>query len=228
MRIPSPGVVHVWTIALDVPNATRTAELLSADERQRANAFRADRDRRRYIAAHAALRTILSDYVGTPPGTLRFGFGAWGKPFLDAPSAPCFNLTHSGELALVAVTQREAVGVDVEQIVPIADRLHVARSYFSRRECIELEAWPPQDGDRGFLRCWTRKEAVIKATGRGLALPLDRVDLPIGPDNASVLVHVDGEGEHAIGVRSFTPVGGYVAAIALYGVVEALHQMRMP
>lgn len=209
---------------LDVPVSPEAAAVLSREERRRADTCRNDRERRRYVVAHVSLREVLAGYVDAPAAALRFARNEWGKPSLDAPNAPCFSLAHSADLALIAVTASTEVGVDVEPVVPVPDCLEIARAYFSERERTELAALPPETREHGFLRCWTRKEALVKATGRGLALRLDGFDVSVSPDDTSVLMHIDGDGT-LWSVRTLVPQPGYVAAIALRGAVGTVQHM---
>ena len=172
--------VDVWRIPLRRNEATRErlTKLLSAEELARAARFRFDRHRERFIVAHGVLRTVLSAYVGSAPGTLRFGAADDGKPFL-ATRADCslrcelrFNLSHSGDLALVAVSAGRELGVDVERIEPKRDLERLARRFFAPEERDALIRLPPDERDAGFFRYWTLKEAYLKAVGTGLGRAL--------------------------------------------------------
>lgn len=170
---PAPGELslgeaelHVWRIGLDLfPAESFVAEL--APEEAARRFYRAG-DRRRYIAAHGALRRILSRYCGIAPAALRFGRTPNGKPYLEPEMDLCMNLSHSGELALVAVARRMEVGVDVEQIRPVPEALDIARRFLPPEEAGALEALPPEERPQRFFRYWTRLEARLKAAGRGL------------------------------------------------------------
>jgi 4'-phosphopantetheinyl transferase len=209
---------------LAIAVSPEAAAVLSREERRRADACRSDRERRRYVVAHVALREVLAGYVDTPAAALRFARNDWGKPSLDTPNPPRFSLAHSADLALIAVTASTEVGVDVEPVAPVPDCLEIARAYFSLRERTELAALPPETREHGFLRCWTRKEALVKAAGRGLALRLDSFDVSVAPDDASVLMHINGDGT-LWSVRTLVPQPGYVAAVALHGAVGTLQHM---
>nr|QEO74446.1 4'-phosphopantetheinyl transferase [uncultured bacterium] len=157
------------------------AELLSTDERDRAARFRFDHHRDRFVIAHGALRVILGRYLRGAPAAVELDVGASGKPF--APRTDLrFNLSHSGTEALVAVTAGRDVGCDIEEIserVPI-DRL--AARFFSLADQAALAAFQADDRRAAFFRCWTRKEAYVKAVGDGLSLALDRFDVTVtGP-----------------------------------------------
>lgn len=171
--------VHLWRTSTRVSPilACDLQALLSRDERARALRFRRDADRERYVVAHAMLRLVLSHYVGAPPAELAFEVEAHGKPGLRAipESGPSFNLAHSGELALLAVSGGPAVGVDVEEIRDDVEVPALGRAVLSKAERRVLHAAPPERQRSLFFRCWARKEAVLKGCGVGLALEPDRV-----------------------------------------------------
>jgi 4'-phosphopantetheinyl transferase len=171
-----PHDVHVWRVALDLPAAAvaELARVLASDEHVWAARFRFARDRERFIVARGALRTILGGYLARDAARLRLGVGAQGKPHLRAGSgvsALRFNVAHSEDLALIAVTWRREVGVDVER--ERADRvdLDVARRMFADEDVHALEALPPTLQQRAFFALWTIREAYAKGTGLGLAAP---------------------------------------------------------
>jgi 4'-phosphopantetheinyl transferase len=180
--------VHVWRASLDQPPPVvdRLAGLLASDEAQRAARFRFARDRDRYIVGRGLLRTLLSRYVGRLPDELRFTYGAFEKPAL-AGGGPHFNLSHSGPLALLAVSGGAEVGIDVE--IDDADfaKERIAERFFSKAEVLELRSLPEEVQPHAFLACWTRKEAFIKARGDGLSLPLDSFDVSLAPEHPAAL-----------------------------------------
>lgn len=167
--------MHVYAADLDTVDAD--GDVLSEDELERAARFRYDRDRRRFVAGRAVLRRLLAGYVDASPADISFEYGAYGKP--DVPQAPVsFNLSHSGSHALFAFGPRFELGVDVEVLEnALVDDLLVAKRFFSPREVEVLRAFAPSARPRAFLRCWTRKEAFVKARGDGLSLPLQDFDV---------------------------------------------------
>ncbi len=167
--------------------------LLSSHEQERASRFRLDRHRHAYLCAHAGLRLILAHYLGQAPEVIRFTRGPHGKPAVAGPVE--FNLTTSGDLALVAVRLGHAVGIDCERINPHRDMIAIARRLFSAHEIEQLQACDPQERPRLFTRFWTALEARVKLTGSGLFHP------PLA---------TSGEPD----VRHFIPQPGYLAAIA--------------
>ncbi len=211
--------VLVWQVDLDRLAAARpTAPLLAADERERAGRFATERLRTRFTAARAALRDGLGQILGVPPDALRFSAGPHGKPRLvPTPSIPAveFNVAHSEGLAIFACSVSGPVGVDVERVWPIADLGHVAHLYFSASEQAALMASAPHARLAAFYRCWTRKEAFVKASGVGLRFPLDRFDVTFGADEPPTLTLHDAPLAAAAWRLEALPVArGYEAAIA--------------
>lgn len=173
--------VDVWLCSLSTVDASTMAPLLSIGERERAERFRFERDRTRFIVARGVLRTLLSRYVQCDPCSLRFTFGMNGKPLLPNGEA-FFNVSHSADIALYVVSREFDCGIDVEQIKPTLDLEVMAQRFFSRRECLALSELTGDAQTEAFFRCWTRKEALVKATGIGLSLPLHSFDVPVQID----------------------------------------------
>jgi 4'-phosphopantetheinyl transferase len=172
------GTVHVYSADLDTVDAE--PDVLSDDELERAARFRFERDRRRFVSGRSVLRHLLARYVDASPTGIAFEYGPYGKP--DVPEAPVsFNVSHSGSSALFAFAPRFELGVDVEVLDhSLVDDLLVAKQFFSPREIEMLRAHAPSARPRAFLRCWTRKEAFVKARGDGLTLPLRDFDVSFG------------------------------------------------
>jgi 4'-phosphopantetheinyl transferase len=225
-----PDHVHLWWIRLDVPEA-RLRELaasLNADERERAARFRRPEDRDRFIAARGSLRTTLSRYLGMAPAAIRFTYGPHGKPALETHSgqAPLtFNLSHSRGLALLGVTLDRRIGVDVEWIRPEFATEETAVRYFAAGEVAALRSVPPAERAAAFFRCWTRKEAYLKAIGKGLLLPLDSFEVSLRPDDAAALLSArdDPAAPQRWDLRDLDAGAGCAAALAVEGRGLELH-----
>lgn len=213
--------VHVWKIALTTTSARvfELRNLLHEEELARADRFKLIQLTERFITGRAALRLILASYVGTQPQNVRFTYGKYGKPDLvqGADTTPLyFNLTHSGDLALLAVTQARQVGIDVETVRPVDSLNHLARMICSPSEYDTLIRLPSGDQLTGFFNCWTRKEAYIKATGKGLSQPLDQVTVTLSPGAKPELLYAnDADEANRWRIENVTVDPPYLAAITV-------------
>jgi 4'-phosphopantetheinyl transferase len=181
----SDSTVDIYRIPLDTPPLPLASlrEILSAEEQARAARFYFERDRRRYQVARGMLRVILGAVVGQPPASLAFGYGAHGKPYLTHPhSDGQFNIAHSGEVALLGVTQGYTIGVDVEEHRPLPDMAPIVTQFFTAEEQSAILTRPAAEREDAFYAAWTRKEAYLKALGSGLARPLNDFTVAIPPN----------------------------------------------
>lgn len=216
--------VHLWRVELAAVagGEPHWVQMLSEDERARAARFHFERDRQHFTATRALLRIILASYVGADPKALRFRYSDKEKPSLiseRAENAVEFNVSHSGNAALLAFARGRALGIDVEYMREHFDHDAIAARFFSENERRQLAALPPAERYRGFFRCWTRKEAYIKAVGTGLSLPLDQFDVSLKPENENALLSTRPDGaEAALWSMREVPAGdGYVAALCVRG-----------
>jgi len=170
----APGEIHLWRATLESPIRLAGAEaVLSRDELLRAGRFARPGDRGRYIAAHGALRMVLGLYLQADPQSLEFRAGPAGKPALVQTFTDLrFNLSHSGDLALIAVTRGREVGVDVERVQRDIEFDPIVEHYFDPDEAWDLRTAPPEERVSRFFDLWTRKEACVKADGGGLGAKL--------------------------------------------------------
>ena len=219
------GDVHVWVVDLDGERESLAAmlELLSGEERIRAARLHTTELRVRFVVAHGALRTILSRYLHVPAAGIRLEATASGKPLVPG-GAVSFNLSHCEGLALVAVSPGTPVGVDVERIRTLADADAIVARFFSAAEGHEYAALAREDRPRAFFSIWTRKEAFVKGTGKGLGRALKCFDVDVDPELAaprvsSVSPEVDAARWH---LRSFAPRPGYIAALAVHAEITSL------
>jgi 4'-phosphopantetheinyl transferase len=185
--------VHIWRLEPEPSvDLSRYFGLLDGNERDRAQRFRFPHLTRSFIVDHGRLRLILGAYAGLNPEELVFVTNEFGKPEIanteHAKQAGSlrFNLSHTAGLTLLAVCLDAPLGVDVEAVRPMSDWQEVARSHFSPREIAALHSAPVPDRQNAFFRCWTRKEAFLKANGHGLSMPLDSftVSLTLGESPA--------------------------------------------
>ena len=209
--------VHVWAWALEpatVDLATHI-EILDQQEREQMQRFHFAPDRARYAVAHANLRRILGAYLHQPAASLRFHANNFGKPELhgsESPSSLHFSLSHSGSIALLAVAKGEPVGVDVEEVRPIEPE--VAESHFSASERSQLNQLQGDAWLLGFYRCWTRKEAILKAEGVGLSRALDSFDVSLLPDETAKLLGTRRQFSYPWRLHDLLPSEGTIGAVA--------------
>jgi len=176
-----PHTVDIWRVQINIPAESRKLleATLSADETERAGRFHFPADRERFTTSHGCLRDVLGRYTHCEPHERSFSNGEYGKPVLVSNEGVDFNLTHSGDYALIAIARGRKVGVDVERIRKGISSNVIARQYFSKAEVAELQALPIEEREVAFFTCWTRKEAYIKAQGLGLSLPLESFDVSL-------------------------------------------------
>jgi 4'-phosphopantetheinyl transferase len=190
----APGEVHVWRLALDQPDAVLAhfRDHLEAPELERAGRFHFEIHRNQFIVGRGGLRRVLARYLDVKPAEIRFVYGTHGKPEL-AEERLRFNVSHSHGVALFAVAADREVGVDVEHIRADFATEDIAQRFFSRGEVATFNALPKTEQVAAFFRCWTRKEAYIKAIGRGLSEPLDAFDVTLAQGEAAALLHAQGQ-----------------------------------
>jgi 4'-phosphopantetheinyl transferase len=219
------GEVHLWKVDLSAPISD--VRLLSRDEHERAARFHFEMDRRHFKAARSALRIVLGRYLNLPPGSLEFGQTEYGKPFLTNPDAAgvLFNLSHSGEVAVIAVAREREVGVDVEFMRADFATNDVAEHFFSVAEIYTLSGLEPQLRTQAFFNCWTRKEAYVKARGEGLSMPLDVFDVSLAPDvPAAMLSNRIDESEPSGWIFQDLQIApGYAGALVIQAVDSRPH-----
>ena len=227
--------VHVWCVRLNQTDGRveQLLQILSDDERLRAERFHFERDRRRFIVSQGMLRSIIGEYIDMEPSRFQFYSGHRGKPYLvhSSGKAPLqFNLAHSKEIALYAFTGNREIGIDVEYIRDMPDAEKIALTTFSSLENKVLQSLPEYQRQEAFFNCWTRKEAYIKAIGNGLYHALDRFDVSLAPGEPARLVSIEGSAEQASRwfMKSLIPEDGYVAALAVKGSDFCLSYWRYP
>jgi len=217
--------VHLWHVQLtdfliEVPTLSL---LLNSDEIQRAERFRFEEHKQRYIVARAMLRNILGLYSKQAPKEIIFTYGVRGKPYLlHNPHNLQFNLSHSHDVAVYGITTQHEMGVDVEKIAD-ASKEDIAKRFFSQEEYHRLMQLPAGQRSNGFYQLWSRKEAVIKAIGEGLYAPLHLFTVAM-TSNAEFLNLIHQGNTLSLHVENFATIAGYQAAFAtIQQVKEILH-----
>jgi 4'-phosphopantetheinyl transferase len=224
-RTPDLGidVVHVWRANLDRPAAQleRFAASLSNGERVRAGRLLLPVHRNAFVAARGILRELLAGYLGDDAPGLRFVYGPYGKPALDPTLGDdlTFNVSHSHGLALIAVARQRRLGIDAERIRTERDWNRIAERFFAPDEVATLRRLLPQQRERAFFACWTRKEAFLKATGEGIRRSLRSFEVSIEPGAPAQLIHIDGDRRRAEEwcMQDVNPDPAYAAALAVEG-----------
>jgi 4'-phosphopantetheinyl transferase len=197
MPLPlNDNVVEVWVVDL-LASRERIEygfQLLSDDERRRSEQFRFPVHRDRFVMARASLRRILAGYLQVEPTQLAFEYSEYGKPSLVTPQTDIrFNASRSHERALIACSRGRELGVDTERIRRDLDVDDLAQRFFSVEENDRLREVPPDFRHLAFLRCWTCKEAFVKAVGKGLSIDLDKFDVSVALANPAAFLSADTE-----------------------------------
>lgn len=217
------GWVHVYRFGLDLSAAdqARAAQCLSTEEQARSARYLRPTDRQRFAAGRGQMRQILSVYCQIAPEALQFHQNPQGKPALvDHPM--CFNLSHSSDVAVLAVTHGQAVGIDLETNTRQADYTNIARRFFAPSETEALLALTPTQQAQAFLNIWTRKEAYIKALGVGLSIPLDSFTVSLG--EPAVLSGAAADWN----LLTFTPSLSFTAALVVDGPIQGIRWIDWP
>jgi 4'-phosphopantetheinyl transferase len=205
-------VVGYVFVSLAREAAARDYALLDDRERGRAATFVHDRDRNRFVVAHAALRSFLAHELALDPEEVRYERTAEGKPHLAQGLPPIeFNLSHAGDFALLAAARGVSIGVDIELVRELPDADAVADDVFSITEREVLRSLPAQERRAAFFRCWTRKEAIVKALGKGLGQPLDSFSVDPAAAAAGTVVSIDGR-TGGWSLHDLSAPAGYAAA----------------
>jgi 4'-phosphopantetheinyl transferase len=227
-KAPQPGEALVWCSILRRQPVDWAAleQLLSSRERERAVRFVTDELRHRYVVTQGVARQILSGCIGIPPEAIAYETSEKGKPHLANEGVPTleFNITHSADLMLMAVVRGEPVGVDVERVRPMDDGLRIAKRFFSEHESSWLNGLSSQEQDLAFFRLWTRKEALLKATGDGITGGLAEAEV-VAPDNTfapTVTFESKASGRTTWHLTELEPARGFIGALAARAKPERL------
>jgi 4'-phosphopantetheinyl transferase len=229
----APAEVHVWEFPLIVSEAMLAdcAQLISLDEQGRAARFHFEKDQRKFTVARASMRKILAAYLQSEAQELSFMYSKNGKPALaEGASDIRFNLSHSGEMALLGVARGFDIGVDIELIRPDVETDNLARRFFSPRERESIRALPGDERVSAFFRCWTCKEAFLKAQGVGLSRDLDSFDVEVNPKSPAHLLATRPDTAEADrwSLHDVEIISNYAAALAVEGSIRSLKILRCP
>ena len=183
--------VHVWladAAGLEDGGLDRLRATLSTEEKESIERYRFQRDRDVHILSRGGLRQILSRYAALAPEKLEFSVTPYGKPCLNSPQSTDlrFSVSHSGGLVAWALSEGREIGIDVEQVRKLPDFLDIARTVFTPREREFLAELDGEERNRAFFRFWTRKEAYVKARGKGLTIPLQSFE--VAGDSSQIVI----------------------------------------
>ncbi len=228
-----PASIHLW-YAQPLERRSLFADLsalLSPEEDDRRTQLRFEGNRQDFVFARGMLRTLLAAYLETDPRGLRFQYSEHGKPSLagsDAENELQFNLSHTQGAVLLAICRRRAIGVDIERVREDFSVQEIAERFFSLAERQALMRLPEAERRPAFFRCWTRKEAFLKARGHGLSFPLDRFDVSIGADETEVRLTTRPDPMEAQDwqILQAPAPEGYAAAVALASSPSALNDWK--
>jgi len=216
--------IHVWHARLDRSEAELEAfrASLSPEEKSRAGRFLDPIHQNRFSAGRGILRYLLGRYLKMDPREIEFGYGGQGKPYLVGISPPLtlqFNLSHAHESALYAFVLDHLIGIDLERIDRSIQVDTIAAHFFAPGEVRRLNSLPDEEKLEAFIKCWTRKEAFIKAVGDGLAYPLDRFEVSFEPGEPARILRVEGKPgeEQRWWVHAWQPEPGFTAALVVSG-----------
>lgn len=211
--------VHVWLNNLDLPEdrVRQLANILSPDELERAERYKFQKHKQRFIVARSILRKILSTYLNLEAERLEFNYSDRGKPFLAniaRQDSLQFNLSHSQELAIYAITKNLKIGIDLEYLRPMPDAENIAKRFFSANEYTWISNFAGDAQTEAFFRCWTAKEAYLKATGEGISGSLESIEVDLTEPNLIKIKQNDRLNSDWL-LHNFMPRSNYMATVAV-------------
>lgn len=219
-----PNTVHIWSLNFVVNDETFNIyhDLLSVDEKERASRFKFYKDKRCYVVTKGVLRLLSGSYLNKEAKSIAFEYEKYGKPKFKHNTNLNFNVSHSGDLAVIGFVYNHTIGVDIEKIKNDFETFEIASNFFSKQEIDMLLEIPKPEQYKAFYRCWTRKEAFIKAKGSGLSFPLNEFAVSLDSDlDANVLWTKWDTGEkHQWQLTSFVPSEDYIAALIVDNEIE--------
>ena len=217
--------IHIWTASLnrDELFIENLHEFITKNEQIKADKFHFQKDQKNYIISHGLLRIILSRYLIQKPNQIQFSISKYGKPSLQnnpGDEILSFNMSHSADKVIYAITRNRMIGIDIERIVEVYPCEEIAENFFSTKENNELlKLEPGKPREIAFFTTWTRKEAYIKARGEGLSVPLDQFDVAVSKDEPAKLIanRMDPEEVTRWTLIDLKTSPGYVSTLAAEG-----------
>jgi 4'-phosphopantetheinyl transferase len=214
----SGRAIHIWTLPTTAadPVVAKFEQALSADEIERASRFRFSPLRNSFVLRRGALRYLLGRYTKTDPASIQFNYSSRGKPDLKSADGLQFNMTHSGGIAAIALGAHCRIGIDLEKIRPLPEMQRIANRVFCPEEVTEIVSLPQNERVHAFFRCWTRKEAYVKAIGDGIFSPFNSFRVTVLDNVPARFVHLGGDATPAGGwmLHDLNLASNYAAALA--------------
>lgn len=192
MKALENNQIHIWRIDINNPTVDVDhlfSDILSEDEKKRADRLRSEKDKRRFIVSRGLLRENLGSYLGAEPSEITFDYNKYGKPDIKPKYNPRnikFNVSHSANLAIYAISQNREIGVDLEYIREVRTADKIIKRFFTKQETDFYHSQPEGKKNLAFFTLWTRKEAYSKARGMGIGLPLKEFDLNLIPNPRNI------------------------------------------
>ncbi|GGZ71083.1 4'-phosphopantetheinyl transferase family protein [Algibacter mikhailovii] len=218
--------LHLWYISLNetFKYINFFNNILSQDEIIKASKFRFDKDKNCSIITRGALRLLSGMYLNMSPENILFKYGDYGKPDFDIETELKFNVSHSGNMAIIGFVLNKDIGVDIEKIKYDFEVMDIVDNYFSQLEIESLKKLPIQEHNQGFYRCWTRKESFIKAKSQGLSFALDSFSVSLDSDDKAQLLetHWNSDEKESWGLFSFSPDTDYLGAVTVQSTIEQI------
>lgn len=218
------GQIHLWRINISQlkPSIEKYWNILTEDEKIKAKKFRFKKDFNCSVIARGVLRELLGLYLNEAPNRLIFNYSSYKKPILEHPNLIKFNVSHSNNSIIIAITKSTEVGVDVEFIKSNMEFDDIAASFFSNKEIQQLNTLNKKNRAIGFFNCWTRKEAFIKAEGSGLSFPLNKFSVSLKPNSKVELLETkwDFNEKKLWTLKSFNPYPDYIGAVAVKSKID--------
>lgn len=229
---PGKNIIDVWLVPLDLKNLSDIEHVISDDEKARAERFRLQSDKTRFIAARAFLRIILGKYLQINPRRICFDYNEYGKPSICGEQRMDikFNLSHSENLSLLAVTEMGEIGVDIERIKNSFVDEETAMQFLTRREIRHFQTLSGAERDLFFFNCWTLKEAFLKACGTGLSLAPNQIEISsLNSEFANDFLENKIESRKTFwSVHRLPSIAGYAAALSVEGTNPHLRFWQRP
>jgi len=224
LPIPLHEHVDIWKICLKASDSQLSDywQILSTEEKDRALQFYFKKETNAFIVSRAMLKTLCANYLYLKPQEIQLSYGEFGKPYLKASNLD-FNISHSAGQALMAFTSGSEIGIDIEKLNPDIEIEKLVKRFFSINEAKTVLALERSQRVTAFFKCWTRKEAFIKAVGKGLSFPLDQFDVTIHEEVKFLSINGDENLAEEWSLVSFAPEKNFTAAFSMKNKIKEIN-----